>query len=90
MNESQIVEMRDISIKALHASIVRAMSAYIEQPSLPLAETVTRLLFALSNHPERFVPPCGHDIYSVAYKVWNEKAALLRASKEAQEGAAIH
>ena len=69
-----------IDINALHAGSIRAMSAYVREPSAPLAETVVRLLDALSRHPQRFVAPCGYDVYREARHLWLDIVQRLGAT----------
>lgn len=77
-----------IDINALHAGSIRAMSAYVREPSAPLAETVVRLLDALAQHPQRFVAPCGYDVYREARRMWLEIVQRLGATDPAAETAA--
>ncbi len=78
----QSPDLSTISITALHASSLRAMTEFVRQPSATLAETVARLIDALGRHPERFIAPCGHDVYSQALETWQQLAAHMRACCE--------
>ena len=64
----------DVQIDALHASSIKAMSAFVHQPSATAAQLVLRLLSALANHPDRFIAPCGFDVYQNVLPVWNDLA----------------
>lgn len=70
---------QEISVNALHASSIKAMSAFVRQPSAERAEMVTRLLLALVDHPERFTAPCGYNVYESALEIWSSLADHLRA-----------
>lgn len=77
-------------ILALHAGALRAMTAFVRQPSAAGAETVTRLLAALGRHPQRFVAPCGHDVYAHAHGMWEHLATHMRERADGRHLRALH
>lgn len=79
-----------VPINALHASTIKAMSAFVQQPSIEVAHTVVSLLNALSRHPERFVAPCGYDVYAQTSKMWLDLARHMRHLCEAQCERQLH
>lgn len=80
----------DISVAALHASSIRAMTSFVAQPSAEVAQTVVMLLSALSRHPDRFKTPCGHDVYANANAIWQRLAEHLHACHQRRETQALH
>ena len=80
----------DIPVAALHASTIRAMSIFVQQPSAEVAETIVRILDALSQHPQRFVAPCGHDVYATALITWRSLASHMRARIEQRQASPLH
>lgn len=90
MNLEPPVEPKEISINILHASSIRAMSKFIERPSAELAGTIVKLLNALAHHPERFVAPCGYDIYSESLQMWSALSAQMRYCQHWPAKSSVH
>lgn len=90
MDSNKLPNHAEIPINALHASSIKAMSAFVQQPSAAHAELVTRLLTVLSRHPDRFRPPCGHNVYSAQLSVWQDLAKHMRRCADQRQVHQLH
>ena len=62
----------DCNLDALHASLIRLISLYIQKPNSVKVDAVIRILNALSTHPERKLLSTEYDPYKEALKIWSE------------------
>ena len=90
MSDDHATEDNDICVNVLHASSLKAMSAFVQQPSAELAETVVRLLGALARHPGRFQAPCGYDVYAHVLTMWRELATHMRDCAATRAASTLH
>lgn len=81
MTTNRAPKLSDVSAEALHASSIRLMSEFVQNPSPELADTVMRVLNALSAHPQRFSTPCGFNVYEHAIGQWQSVATDMRMDK---------
>ena len=70
-NEPELPPLDGVPVDALHAGAIRAIAEYVVNPRPEIAETVVRLLTALRQHPDRFAPPCGYDVYRRAHEIFD-------------------
>lgn len=79
-----------LSAAALHASLVRMMTAFVKDPTAELADIIIVVLDRLSGHPDRFQPKCDRNIYNHARNVWKTYSANIRCNKHLELSNVIH
>ena len=72
------VDPNEISLEAIHASSVRMMTNFVQNPSPDLAHAVIRMLDAIAEHKDSFKFESGHSVYSKASMVWRGFVESMR------------
>lgn len=64
------VDPNEISIEAIHASSIRLITNFLQQPSPNLANVVVTMLDALAKHDGAFRTDSGYNVYQQAALIW--------------------
>ena len=72
------VEPNEIPLEAIHASSVRMMTNFVQNPSPDLANAVIKMLDAIAEHDDSFKFESGHSVYSQASMVWRGLVESMR------------